>query len=336
MDDLVVGVDAGGTSTRCVAASSDGAVLGRGEATGANQRSSESDPVGALTGALRGAIGDLDPQRVVSGVFGIAGAGAAGHAAAQGMADSAWRSVGLHGRPTVVTDIAVAFAAGTPAAEGAVLIAGTGAVAAAISDGALVRRCDGYGWLLGDEGSAVWLGREAVRAALAAVDGRGERTSLVGQVTRTLLSEDAAADGTPGDQQSPAALMQALIAVVYERSPAQLGLLAPLVSRAARNGDMVAQHIAGDAASRLLAAVDAVRPAVPRDSPVVITGSVMQDGPVADSVRAGLSDRGIQPTLAGDGVLGATALALRQQGTPLSQTAYEHLTATVRQPPSAP
>lgn len=56
-----------------------------------------------------------------------------------------------------------------------------------ISDGAIVQRADGYGWLVGDEGSAVWLGREAVRAALAAYDGRGSPTLLTESVPRALL-----------------------------------------------------------------------------------------------------------------------------------------------------
>lgn len=331
MADVVVGVDAGGTATRCVAASLDGTVLARGEAAGANQRSSGGDPAGRLTDALRGAMGDLDPQRVAAGVFGIAGSGAAGHAAARGMAESAWRSAGLPGRPVVVTDIAVAFAAGTPTTEGSVLIAGTGAVAAAVRDGAVVRRCDGYGWLLGDEGSAVWLGREAVRAALAALDGRGEPTSLVSQVTRTLLSEDVTPEAPPAQRRPSEELAQALIAVVYDRSPARLGLLAPTVTRAARDGDAVAGRITDLAAQRLLAAVDAVRAETPHGAPAVLAGSVLREGPVADAVRTGLTDRGVEPLTAAEGALGAAALALRTVGGGSAVTAdtLDRLTASL-------
>src|SRR5436305_8154 len=70
--------------------------------------------------------------------------------------------------------------------------AGTGAGAAVIDDGALVRRADGYGWLVGDEGSGVWIGTEAVRAALRAYDGRGAPTTLAESVPRLLLGEAAA------------------------------------------------------------------------------------------------------------------------------------------------
>jgi N-acetylglucosamine kinase-like BadF-type ATPase len=163
-----------------------GALAGSGTGPGANPNSG-GDTAGALTTALRAAVGDLDRSLILNGVFGIAGAGAAGRPAAVAAARRAWRAVGLRGSPAVVTDIAVAFAAGSTAPDGIVVFSGTGAGAAAISDGAIKRRADGYGWLVGDEGSAVWLGREAVRAVLAAYDGRGSPTLLAESVPRALL-----------------------------------------------------------------------------------------------------------------------------------------------------
>jgi glucosamine kinase len=183
---FVVGIDAGGTSTRCAVMTLSGAVAGSGSGPGANPNSG-GDTAGALTTALSAAVGDLDRSLILNGVFGIAGAGAAGRPAAVAAARRAWCAVGLRGSPAVVTDIAVAFAAGSSANEGIVVFSGTGAGAAAISDGAIKRRADGYGWLVGDEGSAVWLGREAVRAVLAAYDGRGVPTLLAESVPRALL-----------------------------------------------------------------------------------------------------------------------------------------------------
>jgi N-acetylglucosamine kinase-like BadF-type ATPase len=183
---FVVGIDAGGTSTRCAVTTLSGALAGTGSGPGANPNSG-GDTAGALTTALSAAVGDLDRSLILNGVFGIAGAGAAGRPAAVAAARRAWCAVGLRGSPAVVTDIAVAFAAGSPASEGIVVFSGTGAGAAAISDGAIKRRADGYGWLVGDEGSAVWLGREAVRAVLAAYDGRGSPTLLTESVPRALL-----------------------------------------------------------------------------------------------------------------------------------------------------
>ena len=57
---LVVGVDAGGTSTRCVVATVDGAIVARGRAGGANPRSSGGPPSEALTAALQLARTGID------------------------------------------------------------------------------------------------------------------------------------------------------------------------------------------------------------------------------------------------------------------------------------
>ncbi|WP_131736353.1 N-acetylglucosamine kinase, partial [Actinomadura roseirufa] len=189
----MVGIDAGGTKTRCVVLTLGGALAGSGTGPGANPNSG-GDTAGALTTALREALGDLDRTHILTGVFGIAGAGSAGRPAAVAAARRAWQAVGLRGSPAVVTDIAVAFAAGTSQPKGIVVFSGTGAGAAVISDGTIVQRADGYGWLVGDEGSAVWLGKEAVRAALAAYDGRGSPTLLTDSVPRALLGPTVVAE----------------------------------------------------------------------------------------------------------------------------------------------
>lgn len=338
----VVGIDAGGTKTRCAVLTSDGTVVGSGTAAGANPNSG-GDPVRSLTTALRAALGSLDPALVRAGVFGIAGAGSAGRPAAVAASRQAWQNAGIRGAPTVVTDIAVAFAAGTTAAKGIVVFAGTGAGAAAISDGEIVRRSDGYGWLVGDEGSAVWLGKEAVRAALAAYDGRGAPTLLAESVPRALLGANVIWDlglpqAVPWHMTGPgpeaavggvatatrrtthtvptvrqAELAQAIIKEVYGRPASALGRLGPVVGAAAAAGDPVAEQIIAEAADRLLMNVDAVRSAIADPAaPVVMAGSVLESGPVAETVRAGLRKRfAAEPRQAGDGAVGAARMALR-------------------------
>jgi glucosamine kinase len=114
------------------------------------------------------------------------------------------------------------------------------------------------------------------------------------------------------------ALPQAILKEVYGSPPARLGRLAPLVGETACSGDEVAARILEEAASWLLAAVDAVRPALARvrgEPGVVVTGSLLHRGRVADAVRAGLRQRfGIEPMIAGDGAVGAARLALRRLG----------------------
>ena len=298
--DLVIGVDAGGTTTRALLADASGRRLGHGTAAGLNQRSSGGDPVDRLVEAVAAALGRHDPAAVVGGVLGVAGAGAAGHQRVSADAAEAWRRLGITTVPRVVTDLLTAYAAGEPGPTGSVLVAGTGAGAAAVVDRSVTRQADGAGWLLGDVGSAVWLAREALVAVVAALDGRGPDTGLVPPLLHELL-------GGPGGVQD-------VIAAAYSRAPAALGTLAPVVTAQARAGDPVATAIVERGVAGLLASLDAVRPAGP--GPVVLAGALLTaPGPVRDGVAAGIARRGLpDPGRADQPAAGAAWLALVERG----------------------
>ncbi|GIH41541.1 N-acetylglucosamine kinase [Microbispora corallina] len=298
---LFVGVDGGGTSTRCVVAAESGEILGRGRAGGANAVSVR-DPSANLLAALLAALGSLDRSRVAGGVFGLAGA-----AQARALAERAWSEAELPGRPRVVPDMLVAFTGTTDAADGTVLVAGTGAVGARVRSRRIVRRADGFGWLFGDEGSGVWLGRRAVAAALTALDGRGAPTALIGPVAAALLGE-------AGDPQDVPALVAAAYDRIAEAGPAWLGSLAPAVDAAARRGDQVARDIVREAARRLGRTARVVGEpdgTGEERGPLVLAGSLLTEPTeLARLVRAELGPR-TTSLPAGDGAAGAAALALR-------------------------
>ncbi|MCX4579197.1 ATPase [Streptomyces sp. NBC_01571] len=193
--DLVVGLDAGGTRTRAVLAS---AATGRtvGEAA-AGPGNALTVPLPQLTDHLAEAIGRSVPERVRGSVVAVVGgfAGSAGTSFADfaDFADrepgrlnalaaltGALRRLGIAARTVgVSSDVEAAFASapGTPA-DGLALVAGTGAVATRIAGRRCTATVDGDGWLLGDDGSGFWIGRGAVRAALRMADGRGGPTTL--------------------------------------------------------------------------------------------------------------------------------------------------------------
>ncbi len=300
MTALIIGVDGGGTSTRCVVVRENGEVAGRGRAGGANARSA-ADPSANLLAALRIALDGLDGSHVIGGVFGLAGTGPA-----EQVAERAWHEARLPGHPLVVPDMLVAFTSATPEPDGTVLVAGTGAVAARIRDWRIVRRADGHGWLLGDEGSGVWMGRRAVMAVLATLDGRSGPTTLVGRIASAVLGKPPADDLDSDD------LEQAIVSAVYGRVAASgaawLATLAPGVDAAASEGDPVARDIV-DEAARLLARTAGV---LGRDEkPLVLAGSLLTEPTeLARRVRAELGER-VRPVAARDGAAGAAALALR-------------------------
>jgi N-acetylglucosamine kinase-like BadF-type ATPase len=331
---LVVGVDAGATTTRCVLATLDGVVVGRGAAGGANQNSSGGELAEEIGAALEGALSTTDVTTVRLGVLGAAGSAGAGQAVFRAAATRAWTRAGLTGELSTVTDLEVAFAAGTADPDGVLLLSGTGALAARFAGGLPERRCDGYGWLLGDEGSAVWIGIRALRAVLAALDGRGEPTALVVAACEWLTAERPA--GEPGalSRAEREDLAQALLAAAFARPPAALGQLAPRVSAIADAGDPVARRITDAAAAKLLHTFAAVGP--PTGGAVVLAGSVLlSPGPVARAVRAGVvAWTGAEPREALDGAGGAAAMAVaRLTGGPVPAAVHARLTGGAKAEP---
>ena len=189
---FVLGLDVGGTSSRALLLDASGRRVGYGRAAGGNPAAHGTEAAAANIGrALEPALRGIDPAQVAGAVIGMAGAGALERA----VFDLMWASAGLRPAPRVTGDLGIAFAAGTAEPCGTVLIAGTGAIAARIEDGEPTVIADGLGWLLGDEGSGFWLGREAARVAARALS-RGEAGGrLVRLVAGALLDGEVLPDG---------------------------------------------------------------------------------------------------------------------------------------------
>lgn len=304
---LFLGVDAGGTHTRCLLVDESGLVLGRGTGPGANPNSARGT-VDALAESLRSALVEAgDPVEIASAVVGGAGAGPARQpVVAEAMRAAADRAGVAIGALTVCSDCEIAFAAGSVESRGTVLIAGTGAIAAAIDGFAVVRRRDGHGYLLGDAGSGFAIGLAAARAVLAALEQAGPDTALREPVLARLRADESVRPGLDD--------VQAILAAGYAHPPAWLAGLAPLVDEAATAGDPVAGAIADHAVRSLVRTASAVRddPA----APLVITGGVSTgDGYLGGRLRDALQrELGTVPRVVRDGTIGATALALRQRG----------------------
>src|SRR5689334_4779552 len=131
--DLVVGVDAGGTSTQAVVTSLSGDAVGRGSAGPGNPLTVGFEAAAAAMGAaLRAALGSLPPTRIARGVLGVAGTSCLAEGEGLSAYEKAWQGLGLNCPMVVVGDVVTAFAAGTEAPRGNVLIAGTGAIAAQV------------------------------------------------------------------------------------------------------------------------------------------------------------------------------------------------------------
>ncbi len=170
---LVVGIDAGGSKTRAFAVDRAGEVVGRGAGGGGNLLSSP-DPQGSIAAALNEALGGRAAEAIV-----LSCAGGDRKADRERGREILARVAPPDARLLVTHDAIAALYAGNPAGCGVVLIAGTGSIAYGRNEEGEEDRAGGWGHLVGDEGSAVWCGLEALRAVAHSVDGRGAPTRLV-------------------------------------------------------------------------------------------------------------------------------------------------------------
>lgn len=175
MEQLVVAIDGGGTGSRLIAVSTGGEPLLYLEGPPLNYTALGAQ---AFRENLR-ALASRLPGRPA-----VAVAALAGSSPHLGEAGRALREVLGAGQVAVMTDMEALLRAAARGGDGIVVSAGTGSFAYGSCRGRAAR-AGGWGYLLGDEGSAYWLGREAVRHTLAALEA-GHADALAELVMRRL------------------------------------------------------------------------------------------------------------------------------------------------------
>ncbi|WP_226346755.1 N-acetylglucosamine kinase [Agilicoccus flavus] len=276
----LVGVDAGGTSTRAVACDEHGEVLGRGRAAGANVRSAVGNPATNVASALRDCLAGSAAGPPDALCVGIAGTEAR-RAEVEALVRRAARAAGIGAAPIVVPDLQIAYRSAARRPKGRLLLAGTGAVAVPFAGWEPIARRDGLGWLLGDAGSGVWIGRRVLRAVAADLDG-GRPTALTTPVL-DLLDIPAVAS-RPADGQD-------LVRATDGVPPAAWGRFAP-VALARAGDDEVAADIVAEAARALLRTVGELAGGTADAGPVVLAGGLLSAGPLREAVAAGVEVAG--------------------------------------------
>ncbi|WP_232820167.1 N-acetylglucosamine kinase [Brachybacterium sp. YJGR34] len=312
---LVLAGDIGATRSRLALAPLDGPVIAEAEGPGANLRSSGPDALETLVETVREvrfrgrrAQGREVDAPIHAVALGVSGAGPARAAEIRRAVAEHLARLGIDPARVLVTDdLRTAFLAGGVGDDALLLLAGTGAVAVRFHDREPIARRDGMGWLLGDIGSAVWLGRRTLEAVAADIDGRGPRTQLteaVGELLDLDLREGLRPPSPTGDLRQD--LIRALDEHLPAGAPAALGRFSRLPGRAAE--DPVAREILTTVVEHVLDSARALDPDA--GLPVVLAGSVLASpGPLHDEVVAGLraEDRSVR-TVEG-GLPGAMLLA---------------------------
>jgi glucosamine kinase len=182
-----LGIDGGGTKTRCILGD-ENSELGRGSSSTCKiQRVGEACARDSLSAAVHEACvqAGISPRKIARTCAGVSGAGRPEIAAL--MRELVASVVG--GEIEIVGDIEIAFEDAFGQEPGVLVNAGTGAFAYGRNSEAKIARAGGWGYLVSDEGSGWWVGLEAARLALRAKD-RGENPGLLGELADALGAEN--------------------------------------------------------------------------------------------------------------------------------------------------
>jgi N-acetylglucosamine kinase-like BadF-type ATPase len=147
----------------------------------------------------------------------------------------------------VTHDGLIALSGALAGEDGIVAIAGTGSFVFG-RRGSRTMRAGGWGYLFGDEGSAFWIAKQALRAALRFAEGWGAETRL-----HQMLLEATGATSANG-------VLHLFYTPEWPRS--RVARLASEVNREAESGDPTASGILREAGEQLAEFVAAIRDAL--------------------------------------------------------------------------
>jgi len=168
-----LGLDAGGSGTRWRLVDESGAEIASGEVpafTGHLFRPDARAAVHAALDTLATALAGTPVGAVVAGVTGLSAEAPEAAALAAGLSER----LGVARGPIAVHDDQwLAYRAAFAPGEGILVYGGTGSFACHIDAGGTLHRAGGHGYVLGDGGSAFWIGRAALAALLDAQDAAG-------------------------------------------------------------------------------------------------------------------------------------------------------------------
>lgn len=277
-------VDGGGSKTEGILADENGAVLRTSRVGPSNHNSiGEAQAQRQLEGLIDNLCLELEqPPQIYGACFGLAGLYRPGDFPSL----KPWLEKKLPGaRLELVSDAHLVLPAGTPDNWGVGVIAGTGSIVVGQSKAGEFARSGGWGYLLGDEGSAYRVGLQALQAVTRSSDGILPPTLLTASILDYLKIED----------------ISQLIPAIYH-PPVERSLItgiAKLVDEAAGFGDEVAENIIINAAHYLVQAYAACARKLrfgKRIPTALAGGNLIYSKPLQQAFLAQLHEAGFAPT----------------------------------------
>lgn len=257
------GIDGGATKTSCLIADENGQIIGLSYSKSSNIsavgiKTMLSNVKRALDVAVKAAGIGLEQ---IDTIF-IATAGGGSERRGRLIRQSL-KKLEISNKLYVDSDAVAAFTATTLGKPGVVTISGTGSIVLGLDKDGVYHRVGGWGYLINDGGGAFYMGREALRYALMAYDGRGEETALVEYIPKHFN-------------------VDSLVDVVDLISLRRIGVveiasLAPLVLKLWKNGDNIASNIVRRSCLELVHATSTVMSRMHVERPLVgVRGGVFE------------------------------------------------------------
>jgi len=248
-----IGLDGGGTKTKCVVVDKQMNVLSELVGGPSNFLVFDLDEV---TQSLFNLINDsikqagIDISEIDSILLGTAGAGR--REDAERLEKSFIQKANESHMPikifVVESDARIALEGAFSGKPGSILISGTGSIMFGKDSEGNIHRVGGFGRILGDEGSGFHIGRSGLTAVAKQFDGRGEKTEL-----SILLKNKFDISNS-----------KELILAVYKNN-FDIATVTPLVIQAAEEGDEICKEIIRDEADQLLLHVESMKKLIKED-----------------------------------------------------------------------
>ncbi len=315
---IILGVDSGSTKTMCAIVNESFEVLGVGISGPSNYHVVGIEQAKKnVSLSIESACYNAGLQRGNQFDIGCFGMGGLDNERDRQIISGFITSLNISKEYEIVNDVVVAYYAVTLGEPGVGVVAGTGSIAYASDGKGTTARAGGWGWLIGDEGSAFYIAREALAFATKAFDGRGSYTEIINLAKKHFGISN----------------FEEIITAIYQDLPAprDLSLFAEAVSLAAEEGDAIAREILAKAGRELaLSAEAAARKVGITDLQIVVggAGGVWRSDTVWKTFKSELKKKLPRSVFRGPiefPVIGAIVMGMRKKGIKISETDAEKL-----------
>ncbi len=225
-DELLCGIDGGGTTTKVVVCNPEGQMVHSFQTGTINHYGAGIPKVRENFAVIAARL--IEESACLPGTIFIGNSALDGHAE-DALVQQLTNGVFHPSKVVCHSDVYIALLSFTMGNPGAVLISGTGSMACGVDAEGVYHTAGGWGQVLGDEGSAYHMALQGITAALRAYDGLSEPTLLSASVMQFF------------DLKKMSEIIDKIYNPPVEKSV--IAAFAPEVETAANEGDTVALNI---------------------------------------------------------------------------------------------